>query len=234
MDINYFESLILNELKNITESILFKNPNPGISAKARAGAEISDLLEKNFVIESQNHKYFKDSQSSPDGATKNPWDAMTYFCYGQHKELIWIDFKAVKLSSADSNPDIGTPDKIIDLIINKRAFYLAYIFVYYEEANNGLKFVRNAENEFVKVYFLKDVSSSFRRNPKNQLQVNISAKPEHRSRTEFIELLIEKIIESHKRQIEISKKALEKIEESRIKELLLKNNEEQENIIKNI
>ena len=96
------------------------------------------------------------------------------------------------------------------------------------------EYLPKAKSEFVKVYFLKDVSSSFRRNPKNQLQVNISAKPEHRSRTEFIELLIEKIIESHKRQIEISKKALEKIEESRIKELLLKNNEEQENIIKNI
>jgi hypothetical protein len=68
MDINAFETLILNELKSVTEKILVKNSNPNISAKARAGAEISDLLEKQFVVETQKHKYFKKSQSSPVGA----------------------------------------------------------------------------------------------------------------------------------------------------------------------
>lgn len=124
MNIHRFESLILSELKYVTESILTKNAMPNISAKARAGAEISDLLEKQFVIETQNHTYFKKSQYSPEGATKNPWDAMTYFCIKGHEELVWIDFKAVKVSSADSNPDIGTPDKIINLI-NQGYFYLA-------------------------------------------------------------------------------------------------------------
>jgi len=147
--------------------------------------------------------------------------------------LIWIDFKAVKVSSADSNPDIGTPDKIIDLI-NQGYFYLAYIFVYYEETENGLKFVKNDDNEFVKLYFLKDISSTFRRNPKNQLQVNISAKPEKRSRAEFINILFEKITESHKRQIEISKKALKEIEEGELLNKLLAENEKQEQQIKKI
>jgi len=233
MNINDFEDSILTELKYVTEKILAKNLTPNISAKARAGAEISDLLEKQFVIETKKHKYFRNSQSSPEGATKNPWDAMTYFCLNGHEELIWIDFKAVKVSSADSNPDIGTPDKIIDLI-NQGYFYLAYIFVYYEESGNGLRFVNNTDNELIKLYFLKDISSTFRRNPKNQLQVNISAKPEKRSRSEFINILFDKITESHKRQIEISKKALKQIEESELKEKLLAENEKQEQQIKKI
>ena len=233
MNINDFENLVLTELKLVTEKILAKNATPNISAKARAGAEISDLLEKQFVVETQNHHYFKNSQSSPEGATKNPWDAITYFCLNGHEELVWIDFKAVKVSSADSNPDIGTPDKIIDLI-NQGYFYLAYIFVYYEETENGLRFVKSNDNELVKLYFLKDISSTFRRNPKNQLQVNISAKPEKRTRSEFINILFDKITESHKRQIEISEKRLKEIEEGGIKEKLLAENEKQEQQIKKI
>ena len=233
MNISDFENLILAELKTVTKKILIKNPTPNISAKARAGAEISDLLEKQFVVETGEHKYFKNSQSSPEGATKNPWDAITYFRLNGHEELIWIDFKAVKVSSADSNPDIGTPDKIIDLI-KQGYFYLAYIFVYYEETENGLKFVKNDDKELIKIYFLKDISSTFRRNPKNQLQVNVSAKPEKRTRSEFINILFDKISESHKRQIEISKKKLKEIEESGIKDKLLAENEKQEQKIKKI
>ena len=158
---------------------------------------------------------------------------MTYFCINGHEELIWIDFKAVKVSSADSNPDIGTPDKIIDLIYSG-FFYLVYIFVYYEETGEGLKFVKNVDNQLVKLYFLKDISSTFRRNPKNQLQVNISAKPEERSRKDFINVLFEKIEESHKRQIEISTKALEELAAGNTKAKLLQINKESEERIKKI
>lgn len=233
MDIKDFETKILSELKAVVETILGKNPEPNISAKSRAGAEISSLLEEQFVAETANHQYFKKSVASPAGATKNPWDAMTYFNINGHEELIWIDFKAVKISSADSNPDIGTPDKIIDLIYSG-FFYLAYVFVYYEETQNGLKFVKNADNEFVKIYFLKDISSTFRRNPKNQLQVNISAKPEERTREDFINVLFEKIEESHKRQIEISTKALEKLAEGNTKAKLIEINRQSEDKIKNL
>ncbi|MFN8268316.1 MAG: hypothetical protein U0T31_09945 [Chitinophagales bacterium] len=233
MDIKEFESKILTELKSVVETILIKNPEPNISAKSRAGAEISSLLEEQFVIETANHQFLKKSVASPAGATKNPWDAMTYFSLNGHEELIWIDFKAVKISSADSNPDIGTPDKIIDLIYSG-FFYLVYIFVYYEETQNGLKFVKNLDNEFVKIYFLKDISSTFRRNPKNQLQVNISAKPEERSREDFINILFEKIEESHKRQIEISTKALEKLAEGNTKAKLIEINKQSEDKIKNL
>lgn len=233
MDIKDFETKILSELKAVVEATLGKNQEPNISAKSRAGAEISSLLEEQFVTETANHQYFKKSVASPAGATKNPWDAMTYFNINGHEELIWIDFKAVKISSADSNPDIGTPDKIIDLIY-RGFFYLAYVFVYYEETQNGLKFVKNADNEFVKIYFLKDISSTFRRNPKNQLQVNISAKPEERSREDFINVLFDKIEESHKRQIEISTKALEKLAEGNTKAELIEINKQSEDKIKNL
>lgn len=171
--------------------------------------------------------------AAPGGATKNPWDAMTHFSVKGHEEIIWIDFKAVKVSSADSNPDIGTPDKIFSLI-NSGYFYLVYIFVYYQETKEGLKFVQNTDNEMVKIYFLKDINHTFRRNPKNQLQVNISAKPELRTRVEFINLLFDKIEESHKRQIAISNKALEQIAKGDIKKKLIELNILAEEKIKNL
>lgn len=233
MEIHEYEKLILSELKLVVETILSKNPNPNISAKSRAGAEISSLLESEFVKECSNHNYFKNSVASPDGATKNPWDAMTHFCVKNHDELIWIDFKAVKVSSADSNPDIGTPDKIVDLIYSGY-FYLVYIFVYYEGTEDGLTFVTNTDDELVKIYFLKDINHTFRRNPKNQLQVNISAKPENRTREEFINILFEKIEESHIRQIAISNKALEQIAKGDIKSRLIELNTVQEEKIKNL
>ncbi len=233
MDIQEFETLILSELKKVVEAILQNYPEPNISAKSRAGAEISSMLEEQFVNETQNHEFFKKSLASPAGATKNPWDAITYFLYKGHEEVIWIDFKAVKVSSADSNPDIGTPGKIIALI-ESGFFYLVYVFVYYEETKNGLKFVTNAQNDLVKLYFLKDISSTFRRNPKNQLQVNISAPPEQRTREEFINLFFGKIEESHKRQIAISKKVLEQLETGNMKIKLLEINKQLEEKIKKL
>ena len=111
---------------------------------------------------------------------------------------------------------------------------MVYIFVYYEEANDGLKFVKNHDGEFVKIYFLKDISSTFRRNTKNQLQVNISAKPEVRSREDFLELLLEKIIEGYRRQKSIAEKELKKYENESIKSELIKFNKEQEEKIKKL
>lgn len=233
MEIRDFEKLILSELKKVIERIINKNQEPNISAKSRAGAEISSLLEEQFVLETAKHQYFSKTLASPSGATKNPWDAITYFCIKGHKEVLWVDFKTVKVSSADSNPDIGTPDKIFDLIYSG-FFYLVYIFVYYEETKTGLKFVKNADNEFVKIYFLKDINSTFRRNPKNQLQVNISAKPQERTREEFINILLAKIEESHKRQMKISKKALAGLEKGDIKRKLIEINKQSEEKIKKI
>lgn len=233
MEILKFEQKIKKELKEVMNKIIAKNINPNISAKARAGAEISSLLEKEFVKETKNHKFFIKTFASPEGSTKNPWDAQTYFHIKQHEELIWIDFKAIKISSKDSNPDIGTPDKFIKLVKNG-FFYIVYIIVFYKKTKKGLRFVTNNNNEFVDVWFLKDINSSFRRNPKNQLQVNVKAIPEMRNRRDFIELLFKKIIESHKRQIQISKKALKEIEKEKLKEKLLAINTRQETKIRKI
>jgi len=233
MDIKKFETLILSELKTVVENILTKNPTPNISAKSRAGAEISSLLEEQFVKATVNHKYFIDSESSPSGSTKHPYDAKTYFKFDQHKELIWIDFKAFKTSSKNSNPAVGSTNKIIELIKNGD-FYLVYVFVYYNETESGLKFVKNIDNEFVKIYFLKDISSSFRRDPTGQLQVNFRSTPEIRTRQEFINLFLKKIKEGYLRQIEKSKKEMEELEKGNTKAKLLEINKQSEEKIKKL
>lgn len=233
MKIIDFEKLILLEIKQVVEKIVKENLTLPIPVKSRAGAEISDFLEDEFVLRTQDHKYFKDSQYSPKGATKNPWDVSTYFTIKNHKELLWIDFKAVKISGLDSNPDIGTPDKIIRLI-ESGYFYLVYVFVYYEQFENGLRFVKRENDEYVKIYFLKDISQTFRRNPKNQFQVNVLAKPEYRSREEFVKLFIKKIMESHIRQMQISERVLKKIKDDQIEEKLILLNRKSEEKIKKI
>lgn len=227
MTIKEFEELVLEKLKIVVDQVITENLELPISAKSRAGAEISDWLEEKFVEYTINDDFFEGSEGAPKGSTKNPWDARTEFVLDGHKEEIWIDFKAFKITSADSNPDIGTPNKIIKLI-NEGNFYHAFIHVFYEAIDNGLKFVK-LNGSYSKLYFLKDISSTFRRNPKNQLQVNISATSEYRTREEFIKLLMDKIKESHQRQIEISNKALKKQDE--ITEELLKANKKSEDYL---
>ena len=206
-------------------------PKLNISAKARAGAEVSDFLEEKFVEYSAKNKFFKNSEKSPKGATKNPWDAKTIFCYKDIQEIIWIDFKALKMSGKDSNPDIGTPNKIVTFI-KEGNFYLLYIYVFYEETNDGLKFVK-LNDGYTESYFLKDINHTFRRNPKNQLQVNMSEPPEYRTREDFVRLLMKKIKESHERQIKISEKTL-KILSAEEKTLLRTNKESEAKILKSL
>jgi hypothetical protein len=229
MEIREFENLILSELKILVEDVISNNLELNISARSRAGAEISDFLEAEFVKRTHNHKYFFDSEASPKGATKNPWDVKTFFKLNEHIEEIWIDFKALKISGADSNPDIGTPDKIIKFIIHGY-FYLVYIYVSYQEKGTGLEFVKQGA-DYSKLYFLKDISATFRRNPKNQLQVNMSEPPEYRTREEFIKLLSKKLKESHLRQIEISNRKLAEIEQKE-KEMLKQNIQAETNLKK--
>jgi hypothetical protein len=210
MNIQEFENLIVAELVSLMQDIIINNIAINISAKSRAGAEISDWLEDIFVEYTQNHRFFKNTESAPKGKTKNPWDAKTYLTIDSISEKLWIDFKAIKIDQIDSNPDIGTPTKIIDFI-NQGNFYIAYIYVYYQSQEQGLRFVQ-IDNSYTKIYLLKDISSTVRRNPKNQLQVNISQSPEYRSREDFINLIVLKLAESYKRQILISQKNLDKLE----------------------
>jgi hypothetical protein len=209
--IKEYEKLIREQITNVIKNIIAENETLNISARSRAGAEISDWLEAKFVGSVQNHEYLVDAEAAPKGKTKNPWDARCFFKLNEHKEEIWIDFKAFKLSGIDSNPDIGTPNKVIKFI-EEGGFYLLYVHVYYEEHNEGLKFI-SCNNEMVKSYFLKDISSTFRRTPTNQLQVNISAPPTYRTREDFIELLMEKVKEGLIRQLEKAKQKLSEIDE---------------------
>lgn len=231
MTIQQFEQLILNELSTVITDIIQSKLTLDISAKSRAGAEISDYLEKKFVDKTQNHQYFTNSEFAPEGQTKNPWDARTFFNLNGFSEEIWIDFKALKITSANTNPDIGTPNKVINFI-NQGNFYIAFVYVYYQATNTGLEFVQHNDN-YVKTYFLKDIHHTFRRNPKNQLQVNANEVPETRTREEFINILFDKLKESHERQIEISNRKLAELETIK-KELLEQNRNSMERLLKNL
>lgn len=233
MDIKKFEDTILTDIETVILEIIKKNKKIPIQAKSRAGAEISNFLENEFIKISKKNKAIMDAVSSPSGATKNPWDAKFTYKLKDREEIIWLDFKAFKVSGEDSNPDIGTPNKFFDLV-RLGGFYLTFVYVYYEEFESGIQFTSNKTGKYTKVYFLKDIHHSVRRNPKNQLQVNISENPEYRTRTEFLHLLINKITESHKRQIEISKRELLKLSKQDFLQDLLKVNEESEKLIKKL
>ena len=210
MEIKVYEELILRELKVIIEKIIKSTPTLpiNVSGGERQGDYISKHLEKEFVNQTKNNIYFKNSRTSPKGNTKNPFDVETFFEIKGHKELIWIDFKAVNSSNKDSNPDSGTPDKIIKLI-NDGSFYLAYIFVFYEGKNGELSFSQK-DNEFVKSYFLKDVNKSVRITPANQLQVKYSEPPQYRTRKEFIDFLLQKKKEGLERLVKNTQAKLDR------------------------
>lgn len=227
MKIREYETYVRETITNVIKNIISENNTLNISAKSRAGAEISDWLEEAFVSATKDHELLLDTEAAPKGKTKNPWDARCFFQLNGHKEEIWIDFKAFKLSSVDSNPDIGTPNKIIKFI-EEGSFYLLYVHVYYAEDGDGLQFIES-EGKMVKSYFLKDISSTFRRTPTNQLQVNISANPTYRTREEFIELLMRKLREGLVRQLEKAELKLSDIDQQ-IQSLKLKNAASQNSI----
>ena len=126
MTIKQLEEMIKNDIENIFQNILQEhNYVFPISAKSRSGAEISDYLEDGFVeyVNKNPHKRIYNVKGAPKGATKNPYD----FCFNYRfdeigfNDLIWGDIKATKFSYADSNPDLGTPEKIIKFILISNA-----------------------------------------------------------------------------------------------------------------
>lgn len=117
---------------------------------------------------------------------------------------------------------------------SENGFYLVYIFVYYSATDDGLEFKKTNDGDYVKLYFLKDIHKSFRRNTKNQLQINIDKPSEYRTRQEFIELLLQKIIEGYTRQKSIAERELKKYNKPEIKIELLSNNKSQEESIKSL
>lgn len=239
MDIQAYETLITNQLDELVGNIINTNPKLNIAVKKgeRVGDGISKFLENKFVEFTQNHQYFKESLASPEGKTKNPFDVQTIFEINNHKELIWIDFKAINIENDDTNPDSGTPDKVLNLI-SQGYFYLAYILVYYKGSEEGLEFVpHNGTN--VKSYFLKNVSATMRITPANQMQVNGFAEPVYRTREQFLNFLLQKKIESNERKLKKATDELENLKQGKFKkdlslEKLLQLNSEQEEKIRNL
>ena len=245
MDIKKFETLIIENLDDVVEKIIKSEPILKIPVKKgeRVGDGISKHLEREFVNKTKKHTYFKNSEASPEGKTKNPFDVQTVFKYKGHEELIWIDFKAVNIENEDTNPDSGTPDKVITLM-EKGYFYLAYIIVYYKGVSEGLQFIEY-NKKIVKSYFLKNVSSTMRITPANQMQVNGFAEPEERTRENFLDFLLQKKIESNERKFKKAKQELENYKSGILKKrlapsenitikLLKKINKEQEEKIKKL
>ena len=219
MDIKAFETLIIEQLDQLIGSIITTNPTLTIAVKKgeRVGDGISKFLENKFVEFTENHLYFKESLASPEGKTKNPFDVQTIFEINGHKELIWIDFKAVNLDNDDSNADSGTFNKVIYLIQNG-AFYLTYIYVYYRNAgNNKMSFSPNADKDLVKVYFLKNIGENMHITPNNQMQVNFQEVNVNRTREEFINFFIEKVKKSYEYRSLDSKDMLEKLANNEIR-----------------
>jgi hypothetical protein len=242
MEIKIYENDLINALKLVIDSIITETPKLTIAVNKgeRVGDAISKFLELEFVRKTQGHCSFSNSEASPSGKTKNPWDARTDYTINNFSQDIWIDFKAVNVENEDTNPDSGTPDKIIDHILNQN-FYLVYVYVYYHGTDSGLDFVK-VDGEFVKPYFLKDINKSFRITPANQMQVNGMAAPEYRTREEFLHLLLKKKIESNERKFKKAEQELEnfkkgcfkktKAKEIHLKDLLLKNKTQEDAISK--
>ena len=179
MDIKNFEEVMKNDIKNIFEQILsIHNYILPISSRSISGAEISDYLEDYFVklLANKNHPRIYNADSAPKGKTKNPFDFRFYYKYDNDDfhfdDVIWGDIKASKFSYNDSNPDLGTPTKIIKFMLDDH-FYLIFVFFEYVSTdNNKTKFIQFDNNEYVKVVFLKDIHHSVRINPKPQFQVH--------------------------------------------------------------
>lgn len=206
MDEKRIEELMKQDIESIFSQILKEhNYIFPISAKSRSGAEISDYLEDGFVeyLTRNPHQRIYNPKGAPKGATKNPYD----FCFNYRynaagfDDLIWGDIKATKFSYDDSNPDLGTPEKIIKFIMAGH-FYLMYVFLEYESTkDNQTKFLPFSDGKYVHCQFLKDIHHSVRINPKPQFQVNIHEPEEYRTRDEFLELFYTKYQESIDRNI---------------------------------
>lgn len=205
MNFKEIENIMKNDIEKIFNEILEdSNYILPISSKSRSGAEISDYLEDAFVayFNNKNHPRIDNPISAPKGHTKSPYDFCFIYEYNGFSDLIWADIKAINCSYDDSNPDLGTPEKLIKFIIDGH-FYIMFVLVLYMPTNdNKTLFCPFNNNKYVKCEFLKDIDDSVRINPKPQFQVNINKPFEYRENKEFIDLFYKKYQESIDRNIQ--------------------------------
>ena len=206
MNIKEFEDLMKKDLEIAFSEVLKKyNYILPISSKSRGGAEISDYLEDGIVeyFKINKHDRIYNVEGAPKGKTKNPYDFRFNYKNEQFNfdDLIWGDIKATKKSYKDSNPDLGTPKKMINFMLDGH-FYLVFVFVEYDSTDDGnTKFIPFENGKYVKITFLKDINHTVRINPKPQFQVNINESEEYRTKEEFINLFLKKYKESIERII---------------------------------
>ncbi len=206
MDERQLEQLMKQDIESIFTSILKEhNYILPISAKSRSGAEISDYLEDCFVeyLTQNIHERIYNPKSAPKGATKNPYDISFNYKYSDANfdDLIWGDIKATSTSYKNSNPNLGTPEKIIDFIMEGHFYLMLILFKYESTKDNRLRFKEFEDGRYVHCQFLKDINHSVRISPLPQFQVNIHKPEEYRTRDEFLELFYIKYQESIKRNI---------------------------------
>ena len=196
MEIKEFENQLKSDVQNIIESIIEKNLCPKIKTNGgRVGDQISKYLENEF-FKAPNTSKIDNKEKSPQGKTKNPWDAKFDYKSNGIKITIGIDFKTIKEEQSDSNPDMGSADKIFNENSDYDTLYMLFIVVKYTDTDNKVKFVKMSNNNYSDLFFLKDISETFRRTPTNQLQVNVNEEAIYRTRSEFIELLKIKLEEN--------------------------------------
>lgn len=191
-DYKNYENAMRTTVSSVFEDILKEhNHQLNISVKARGGAEISEILQEEFLkflAKPENAaKYPQIYQpiAADVKATKSPYDIAWRFNDGKIDDLIWGDIKTFKTSAADSNPDMGTPNKVLQFI-KEGHFYLTFVMFKYEQTPTGLKFSPMGNGKYVDFMFLKDAPEDLRINPKPQFQMNISGTQKYRTRTEFI------------------------------------------------
>ena len=228
------ENDIITEMEHIILDII---QNEKIELKVagkkdRVGASISSFLEEKFceyVLSKYNDK-FKNPKSAPKNKTKNPWDAKFDYKYNEQLIHIWIDFKSINKDMEDSNPDMGSSDKIFKMA-EENVFFLLYVEVYYTiNKNNNIVL----DKDKIKIYFLHNIANSYRRTPTNQMQVNINESPIFdRTFKDFLKLHSQKLQESYKREIDKINKKVNQLP-NKIKEVEEKFNQILINIKDNI
>lgn len=211
MQVAEFETNMKNDIETIFNSLLSEHDyRLPISAHARAGAEISDYLEDWFVSYMNDHPHERvyNPKGAPKDNTKSPFDFSFNYKnseYHNFDDLIWGDIKAIKSTGAGSNPDLGTPTKVIDFILDGH-FYILYVLVKYKPTQDGyIQLIKFDDEKYVHCVFLKDMGK-FRINPKPQFQADITEAEEYRTREEFVKIFYKKYMESVKRNLEKQKK----------------------------
>lgn len=214
MNYKELEEMIKSDIKEIFFKILEKHDfSLSISANSRAGAEISDFLENEFLNYGENNDKTNVSEFeiSDKKNTKSPFDFKFKYTFGNFSDIIWGDIKATKKTQNNSNPDLGTPSKLIQFIKDGH-FYILFVFFEYIPTNTGIKFVKFEDGNYVKCIFLKDFDDTIRINPKPQFQININFKEKYRTHEEFLELFKKKYKESLDRNIEKAQNKLSKLD----------------------